>query len=71
MLASTWGENNYMRFLQTHSTLSHQQVNIVFTKDNIHTLIDIVIADPTQVNLLPQSCTTQGFVTSNATEAKK
>ncbi len=27
-------------------------INIVFTKDGIHTLTDIVIVDPTQANLL-------------------
>jgi hypothetical protein len=40
-----------------------QQINIVLTKDGICTLTDIVIADSTQADLLPQSCATQGFVT--------
>jgi hypothetical protein len=43
----------------------------VFTKNGIHTLVDVVIADPTQVGLHPQSCTTQGFVASNVVQAKK
>jgi hypothetical protein len=34
---------------------SHQQVNIMFTKDGIRTLIDIVVVDPTRVNLFPRS----------------
>jgi hypothetical protein len=42
----------------------------VFTEDGIHTLVDIVIADPTQAYLLPKSCATQGFVTSNVSQAK-
>jgi hypothetical protein len=50
---------------------SHQRVNIVLTKDGIHTLVDIVIVDRTRVDLLPQSCTTQGFVASDATQAKE
>jgi hypothetical protein len=43
----------------------------VFTKDDIHTLIDIIIIDPTCANFLPQSCTTQGFATSNVTQTKE
>jgi len=50
---------------------SRQQVNIVFTKDGICTLIDIIIVDPTWVDLLPQSCATQGFVTSNVVQTKE
>jgi hypothetical protein len=34
------------------------QVEIMFTKNGICTLIDVVIIDPTRVNLLPQSYTT-------------
>jgi hypothetical protein len=37
---------------------SCQQVDIVLIKNNILTLVDVVITDPTQANLLPQSCTT-------------
>ncbi len=48
-----------------------RQINIVFTKDDICTLVDIVIAYPTWMDLLPQSCTIQGFVASNATQAKE
>jgi cytochrome b561 len=47
MLVSMWGENNYMRFLQTCFNSSRQQINIVLTKDDIHTLINVVIANPT------------------------
>ncbi len=46
---------------------SRWQVDIVLTKDGIHTLIDVVIADPTQANLLPKSWATQGFVTYDVT----
>jgi hypothetical protein len=43
----------------------------VLTKDGIHTLIDIVIANPTCVDLFLQSCTTQGFATFDAIQAKE
>jgi hypothetical protein len=36
----------------TTINFSHQQVDIVVTKDGICTLTDIVIANPTHVNLL-------------------
>jgi hypothetical protein len=42
----------------------------VFTKVGIHTLANIIIVDPTRMDLFPQSCTTQRFATSNATSAK-
>ncbi len=42
----------------------------MLTKDGIRTLIDGVIIDPTQANLLPQSCTIQGFVASNVAQTK-
>jgi hypothetical protein len=32
---------------------SCQRLNIVLTKDDIHTSINIVIADPTRMDLLP------------------
>jgi hypothetical protein len=50
---------------------SHQWINIVFTKDGIRTLIDIVIVDPTRTDLLPRSYITQGFVASNVAQAKE
>jgi hypothetical protein len=40
----------------------------VLTKDDIHTLADVVIANPIRANLLSQSCATQGFATSDATQ---
>jgi hypothetical protein len=43
----------------------------VLIKDDIRTLVDIVIANPIGVNLLPRFCAIQGFVTFNATQAKK
>jgi hypothetical protein len=43
----------------------------MLTKDDICTLTDIVIADRTQADLLPQSYTTQGFVAFDVTQAKE
>jgi hypothetical protein len=50
---------------------SHWEVNIVLTKDGICTLIDIVITDPTWMDLFCRSCTTQGFVAYNAFQTKE
>ncbi len=49
----------------------HQWVDIVLIKDDIRTLADIVITNPTRVDLLSQFCATQRFVTFDATQAKK
>jgi len=43
----------------------------VFIEDGIRTLLDIVIANPTQADLLPQSCATQGLIALDATQAKE
>ncbi len=43
----------------------------MFTKDDICTLVDIVIIDPTRMDFLPQSCTTQGFATFDVVQIKK
>jgi len=62
---------------QLHALLSitfiffHQQIDIVLTKNDICTLIDVVIVDPTQVDLLFQSCIIQRFVASTKAQAKK
>jgi hypothetical protein len=47
------------------------RIDIVRTKDGICTLVDIVIVNPTRVDLLPQSCATQRFAAFNAAQAKK
>jgi hypothetical protein len=49
----------------------HWWIDIVLTKNGICTLTDVVITDPTWTDLLPQSCATQGFVASDATQAKE
>jgi hypothetical protein len=50
---------------------SHWWIDIVFTKNGICILVNIVIVYPTCVNILPWFCIIQGFVTSNAIQAKK
>ncbi len=43
----------------------------MLTKNDIHTLVDTIIANPMQVDLLPQSCTIQGFATSDIAQVKE
>jgi hypothetical protein len=43
----------------------------MLTKNGICTLTNIVIADTMWADLLPQSCTTPGFVSSDAAQAKE
>jgi hypothetical protein len=43
----------------------------VFTKDEIHTLADVVIVDPTRMDLLCRSYVTSKFVASKVTQAKE
>jgi hypothetical protein len=50
---------------------SHQQTDIVFSKDDIRTLTNIIIADPMQKKLFPRSCATQGFVTLDVVQTKE
>jgi hypothetical protein len=58
-------------FLSIMFNSFHWWVDNMFTKDDICTLIDIVITDPTWVDLFPWSCATQEFVTSDAAQAKE
>jgi hypothetical protein len=43
----------------------------VLTKNDIHTLVDIVITNSMQATLFPQSCATQRFVAFDVAQAKK
>jgi hypothetical protein len=58
-------------FISTTFNSLCQRVDIVFTKCDICTLADVVIVDPTQANLLPQSCVTQRFVAFDTIESKE
>jgi hypothetical protein len=53
------------------SNSPHYQIDIMFIKDGIRTLVNIVFLDPTRVDLLPRSCASQGFDASNVVQAKK
>jgi hypothetical protein len=46
-------------------------MNIVLTNNGICTQVDVIIANPTQVDLVPQSCTTQGFVAFDVFQGKE
>jgi hypothetical protein len=75
--AIAWNVSFHVRWEQLHAFLSttfnssHWRINIVLIKDGIHTLVDIVIIDPTRVDLFPQSCITQGFVSLDAVQVKE
>jgi hypothetical protein len=43
----------------------------VLTKDDIRTLVDVVIANPMRIYFLPQFCAFQGFTTFDAVQAKE
>ncbi len=43
----------------------------MLTKNGVHTLIDVVIVDPTQADLFPRSCVTQGFVVFDVIQTKE
>jgi hypothetical protein len=48
-----------------------QQVNIIFTKDGVCTLVNLITIKPTQVDILVQSYSTQVFITSKAIHIKE
>jgi hypothetical protein len=48
-----------------------QEVDIMLTKDGIHTLADVIIVDLIRTDLLPQSCAIQGFATFDVAETKE
>ncbi len=59
----------HMGQLQLHALPS--TTHIVLTKDEICTLINFVMANPTRADLLPQGYTTPGFVAFNAIQTKE
>jgi hypothetical protein len=58
-------------FPSTTFNSSHQQIDIVLTRDGIHILTDVVITNPMCVDIFSRFCTTYRFATSNATQAKE
>jgi hypothetical protein len=65
------GQKQPHALLSTTFNSSCWRVKIVFTKDTICTLANIVIANPTQIDLFIWSCTSQGFVTSDVFQTKE
>jgi hypothetical protein len=65
------GQEQLHVLLSTTFNSFHWQVNIVFTKYNICTLVNVIIVDPTWMDLLPWYCATQGFAASNVVQAKE
>jgi hypothetical protein len=65
-----WPKQLYALLSTTFNSF-HQWIDIVLTKEGIHTLTDVVIVDPTQVDLLPWSCTIQRFTASDKIQAKE
>jgi hypothetical protein len=63
-------EQLYALFSTTFHS-SRWWVDIVFTKDKICTLVDVVIINPTRANLFHWSCATWRFTTSETTQAKE
>jgi len=72
-----WDVSFHMGRKQLHALPSttfnsfRQWVNIVFTKDDICTLANVVIVDSMRTYLFPWSCIIQGFFASNVVWAKK
>jgi len=50
---------------------SFRQIDIMFIKDDIHTLVDVVIIDPMHVDLFFQCCTTPRFIPFDVFQAKE
>jgi hypothetical protein len=65
------GQKQLHAFFSSTFNSFHWRVDIVLTKNDIRILANIVIANPTWVDLLPQSCAIQRFVASNAVQAKE
>jgi hypothetical protein len=63
------GRQQLHAFFSTTFNSSRRWIDIVLIKDGICTLANVVIINPTWIDLLPQSCATQGFVASNAIQA--
>jgi hypothetical protein len=49
----------------------YQQVNIVFTKDGVYTLVNFITIKPTQVDILVQSYSIKVLIASKAIHTKE
>jgi hypothetical protein len=76
-VAIMWGVGFHVGWEQLHAlplntfNSSFQWIDIMFSKDDIRTVVNNVIANPTWVDLLLQFYATQGFVTFDAAQAKE
>jgi hypothetical protein len=72
----SWNVNFHVgqKQLHTHPSTtfhsSHKWIDNVFTKDGIHILVNVVIIDPTWVDLLRWSYASQKFVAFKIIQAK-
>jgi len=64
-----WGQ--LQALFSTILNSSYSRVDIVFTKDGICILIDIVIVDPMRANIFLRSFTTQRFVAFDVIQTKE
>jgi hypothetical protein len=75
--AIVWDVGFHVGQYQLHVLLSnmfnssHWQIDIMFTKDGIRTLINIVVVDSTRVDLFPWACATQGFASFDIVQFTK
>jgi len=75
--AITWDANFHVGWKQLHAfpsttfNFSYWQVEIVLTKNDIHTLAKVVIANWMWADLLPWFCATQGFVGFDVVQANE
>jgi hypothetical protein len=76
-VAIVWNVDFHVGWKQLHALPSTTfnffgwWVDIVFTKDDIRTVVDIVIVDSTWAYLLARSCAIQGFVALDLTQIKE
>jgi hypothetical protein len=74
---TAWDVNFHLGCEQLHTLLStmfhssHKRIDIMFTKNGICTLADVVIVDPTQANLFCWSYATWRFAASKTIQATK
>jgi hypothetical protein len=68
--SSHMGQEQFHMFLSNTFKFFCWWINIVFTKNGIHTLANLVITNPMWVDLLAWSCATQKFVAFNVAQAK-
>ncbi len=64
------GREQLHEFLSITFNSFCRRIDIMIIKDDV-TLVDVLIANSMRVDLKPRSCATQGFATSDVTQAKE